>query len=160
MALPKWFLLSILSSLLQTFPDIVFAISLWASSTVFLLWICSVFPVVSNYTLLPTCSSNFLSLTLKSLKYLWKVCTFCFFCLLSLTYWFFFSENHQPTFCSTWVPSSAAHSGPLEIWQIVFSKSPAHFLQSLWLLFVPYPAVQWQQNQSQAAWAEQMESHA
>lgn len=43
------------------------------------------------------------------------------------------------------VPLSTAHSGPLEIWQIIsyrFSKNPARFLQSSWLLFVPYPAVQ------------------
>lgn len=108
----------------------MFAISFWDSSAVLLLWICSVFPVVSNYTLLPSCSSNFLSLTLKSLKYLWKVSTFWFFCLLSLTYWFF-SENCQPTFCSTWCSfkyCTFRPSGKLaDYFSYRFSKNPCPF---------------------------------
>lgn len=100
------------------FPVIFSTISFSDSPIVLLLWIWSVFPVVSNYTLLPTCSSNFLSLMLKSLKYLWKVSAFCFFCILNLTYCFLQQITNLPSALLD-LTSSITHWGPLKIWQVI-----------------------------------------
>lgn len=56
-------------------------------------------------------------------KYVWKVSTFCFFCLLNLTYWFF---RKSPTYLLLFLmllQHITAHSGLLKIWQIISSTT-------------------------------------